>query len=890
MDFRQQHPRRSRATRVLLPALTVMLFAAGQVAAQQGGSITGRVTDSQSGDPIASGQIFISNLDLGALSQQNGRYLLINVPPGTHTLSFERIGYRTVTAEVTVGAGQAVVQDFVATQDALRLDEVVVTGTAGGTQRRAVGNAIARLDASAVVSSRPIANMQDLLQGRTPGLAFAGAGGQLGEARVIQIRGVSSFGLGSQPLIYIDGVRMDNSTSLGPALPNTGSGQRSAGALNDINPNDIESIEIIKGPAAATLYGTEASAGVIQIITKRGLPGAAQFDLQVSQGSNFMLDPRSMIGEQYRCPAAAPCAPTEVIQFNILDQEAARGNASPLENGLTQRYNMSIRGGVDQVNYFVSGDYADQNGVRQTNWNNQWSSRANLGVVVNQSLNLDFSLGYVDGETRFSTGIIEGGGLWPTMMWADGKDDELRGYRSYTPEDFDIPEATRDFSRFNGSMTVSHSPFTWFDHRLTVGIDRAEEESQTLFPRDIEGSAGPFGDASLGQVTVLRPITSQFTLDYGLSGRYSLNDAFTFTTSAGAQFFSNSFNRLESVGRVFAAPALRSIEGATETTSTGRFTQNKSVGFYIQEEIGWNDRVFVTGAVRADDNSAFGASYDAAYYPKVSATWVVSEERFWNVDFINSLRVRGAWGKSGRQPDTFAAVTLFAPSVGSGGVAAVTPQTYGNAEVGPEIGTELEIGFDLALFNDRLSTEFTYFYQKTTDALVSVPLAPSEGFPGSQADNLGQLDNWGYELGLNARAFESGDFSFDLGFSATYTMNEIKDLGGRTPTTALRLGMPWPSETTVHVVSGDFIPGTQVPDAATFMCDAGVTMNPDGIDADNLWGRNSGGPVVPCADIRGAAQDLLLGENFAPWHWSVNGTFGWRDLQVFGMVDAEHGR
>jgi len=880
------------ALRALIPALAVALLTASGLAAQQTGSVTGRVTDAQSGEPISSAQIFISSLNIGALTQQNGRYLLVNVPAGTHTVSVERIGYEGATAEVTLGAGGTVVQDFVVRQDALRLDEVVVTGTAGGTQRRAVGNAIARLDAAEVAATSPISNMQDLMQGRTPGLAFSRQGGQIGEAAVIQIRGVSSFSLGSQPLIYIDGVRMDNSTRLGPALPNTGAGQRSAGALNDINPNDIESIEIIKGPAAATLYGTEASAGVIQIITKRGAPGATQFDAQIRQGTSYTMDPRSMIESQYRCEGSVPCSGTDLVEFNILDMDKAAGYGSPLSNGYNQAYNLSARGGVDQVNYFVSGDYTDQNGVTDTNWNNQWGGRANLGLVVNQNLNVDMSVGYTDGKTRFATGPIEAGGLWPTIMWADGRADppELRGYRSYTPEDFEIPEATRDFSRLNGSITVAHSPFSWLDHRLTVGIDRGEEESQTLFPRDVNGSAGPFGDASLGQVTVLRPITTQGTFDYGISGRYSPTDAFRLTTSAGVQYFETTFNRIETLGLVFPAPAIRSIEGATQTSATQSFQQNKSLGFYVQEEIAWNDRVFLTGAVRADDNSAFGSNYDAAIYPKVSATWVMSEESFWDVGFMSSLRLRGAWGKAGRQPDTFAAVTLFAPSVGSGGTAAVTPQTKGNPDVGPEVGTELELGFDAAFFNDRISTEFTYFNQTTEDALLGVPLAPSDGFPGSQSANIGQLDNWGYEFALNARAFESGDFSLDLGGQVSYTMNEITDLGDRDPTNDIRLGQPYPGEYTTSIVSAATLPNSWVPDPASLMCDGGVSMAPSGAD-QSLYGWNQGGPTVPCADIRGTGADnIYLGPNFSPWHWSANTTLGWRDVQVFALVDAEHGR
>ena len=912
MDPRQQHLHRPPRLRLIIPVVAAALLATGELTAQTG-NIGGLVVDGQSGLPISSAQIYIPDLDQGVLTQQNGRYLLLNVPVGTHSVRFERIGYRPQTNEVTVAAGQTAVQNFTVSEEALQLDEIIITGTPGGTQRRAIGNAVARVETAELLSSRPIRNMQDLLQSRTPGVSFSRTGGQVGEGSIIRIRGVNSFGLGSQPLIYVDGVRMDNTMGLGPQLPNTGAGDRAASAFDDLNPNDIESIEIIKGPAAATLYGTEASAGVIQIITKKGQTGAPQFDAQVTQGANFVLNPRGMTGDQYRCTrvnagtgavsaGSAPCtgADETLEVFNIFDLEDQNGFGSPLSNGHNQRYNLSVRGGTDQVNYFVSADYTDEEGVRpQTNWNEQFSGRANLGLVFSEALSADISMGYLSGQTQYGTGLIASGGLWPHIMWAQGRDpqwsqqygtsfNQARGYLSYTPEEFDIPEATRDYTRFTGSLTLSHNPLSWLNQRLTVGIDRGEEESQSLFPRDVEGSAGPFGDASLGQVEILRPLNTQITFDWAASARYSLVENFSFTSSVGVQYFSSELNRLQTVGLIFPVPEIRSIDGATSKTAAQTFRQNKSLGLYVQQEIGWNDRVFVTGAVRGDDNSTFGADYDAAIYPKVSATWVISEESFWGVGFMNSLRLRGAWGKAGRQPGSFDAVTVFSPAVGPGGEAALTPDSRGNPTVGPEVGQELELGFDMALLDDRISTEFTYFYQKTSDALVSVPLAPSDGFPGSQADNLGQLDNWGYEVGLNARVFEAGDWAFDLGGAFTYTMNEIKDLAGREPTTSLRLGYPWPNQTSSRLVSGEFSTTTGLP--TNLMCDAGVSLAPDPTDPAQqaIYGWEPGGPTVPCGDVRDVR--ILEGPTFSPWTWSVNGTLTWGDVQVFGLVDAEHGR
>src|SRR5688572_27006050 len=273
------------SSRLLGALVGTFLLLAPQLSAQQS-TVTGRVTDQQSGEPIAAVQVLISGLALGGLTQQDGRYVLTNIPVGTHQLSAQRIGYRTLTVQITVAAGAPTVQNFAIAQEALGLDEIIVTGTPGGTQRRAIGNAVTTLQASDIAQTVAVSSAQDLLTGRSPGVQFTRVSGNVGTGAPIEIRGTKSFNLTTNPLIYVDGVRVNNNTRAGPQI---GEGQQ-VSVLNDFNPQDIESIEIIKGPAAATLYGTEASAGVIQIITKRGAQGAPQFEMSVRGGTNFLRD------------------------------------------------------------------------------------------------------------------------------------------------------------------------------------------------------------------------------------------------------------------------------------------------------------------------------------------------------------------------------------------------------------------------------------------------------------------------------------------------------------------------------------------------------------------------------------------------------------------------
>jgi hypothetical protein len=230
-------------------------------------------------------------------------------------------------------------------------------------------------------------------------------------------------------------------------------------------------------------------------------------------------------------------------------------------------------------------------------------------------------------------------------------------------------------------------------------------------------------------------------------------------------------------GEGFPAPGVESVGGAATTFGSDNVIENNTVGVYVQEQVGWNDRIFLTGAVRADDNSAFGEEFSLVYYPKVSASWVVSEEDFWGLDFVSSFRLRAAYGESGQQPDVFDAIRSFSPRAQPDGSPAVYPDAPGNPDLGPERSREIEAGFDATLFGDRVSLDVTYYDQVTRDAIVARNVAPSSGFFESQFVNIGRLSNKGIEVALNARTIETEAFDWDLGVNVGTNRNRIEDLG-----------------------------------------------------------------------------------------------------------------
>ena len=846
----------------LFVAVVVITSLPQGIAAQAVGSLTGRVTDARSGQPLGAIQVFISDLDQGVLTQQNGRYLMVGIPAGAHSITVQRIGYATQTQEVTVGDGQTVVTDFGLVEEALRLDAVIVTGTAGGQRRRAIGNVVGTVDAGDITQVVPVVTMENLLRGREPGVSFNRSTGNIGAGSAIRIRGTSSLSLNDQPLIFVDGIRIDNTTGGGPSIH----GGRQATSLDDFNPEDIESIEIIKGPAAATLYGTEASAGVIQIITKKGSVGAPQFDVMVRQGANWLPGPERWSANQTNRVTG------EVMNLYELEEAAGR----PIfQNGLNQSYNVGMRGGTDAVRYFLSADYHDNEGVVDYNWDKRTSVRANVSVIPNDRLSLDISTGYVTGLTSLAEQRNVFGIIMQTLVW--GNPAKLgtasRGFDRGTPEEVALVEATRDYRRFTASATVTHTPLDWLTQRLTVGVDDTSDENKVLMPRQPDAPNHAFGSLSLGELALERPIVRSTTLDYSLSGTLDVSSDLSLTTSVGAQYYSTDRDDVRTSGRVFPAPPITSLDGLETIESEHIQLQNTSIGFYAQEGIAWRDRVFLTAAVRGDDNSAFGSGYDAAVYPKFSATWVVTDEGFWNwSSIVSSLRLRSAWGKAGRQPDSFAAVTLYAPLLGASNASGIEPDIRGNSDVGPEVSTELEVGFDAAFFNDRASAEFTYYTQKVKDALLSRTLAPSSGFGGVQSANLGQLSNWGWELALRARVLEMDQVSLDLGVSVSHNESRIDDMGGRPESATVREG--WPigvlarrvplSAEWVDPVNGVGGPVTNV------MCDGGT---PDLLQ---------GGQPVSCI----GAPRLLIGTRLPLYEWTFDGTLTFlRNFQFRGLVE-----
>lgn len=754
-------PRRKGSARAPLVAIVLAaaaLLPAPDASAQATGSIRGRVTDAGTLRPVADVQVVVVGTARGALTRENGEYLIAGVPAGRHTVQAVMLGYGAASVEVQVAEGQTATADLAIAPAAINLDEVVVTGSGASTQRRQLGNSLATVDVSRVVDAAPIAGFENLMQARTAGVAVLPSGGTVGASGVIRVRGITSLSQDENPLVYVDGVRVDISSAGGPGV----SGQ-SPSRLLDIIPTDIDRVEVIKGAAAATLYGTEASNGVIQIFTKRGRAGAPQWTVQVEQGVERV--PSNFPGKLY--PNFT--GPTGV---------RARDTNDIIETGRQQSYSLSLSGGEQSLAYYIAGSYRDDEGsIRpEVNYFRQASGRLNLNAVPYESLSLQVNMGYVHSKLRLpnNDNSIYGVSGNATAGVPYQATEERRWGENFLPvaEAMKI-ENMQNVDRFTGGLTVEHRPVDWLNHRLTFGMDVLSQEDTEFYPYGY-----PYPQVPLGRKANARRTRRELTLDYRAVFTTGLTEGITSSLAAGTQGTFTHTATTNVNGRDFAGPGLSTASGAAIITGGEGLVDEVNAGVFVEETIGIRDKLFLTGAVRVDGNSAFGDDFTYQAYPKASVAYNISEDSFWPVHFWPVMKLRAAYGTSGLAPAQFAADRTWNPTPVLDGVPGVVPGNLGNRDLAPERSEEIEVGFDAGLFDSRVGVVVTYYRQRTTDALLGIPSPPSLGFTSNQLTNIGEVRNRGWEFELRNLWLTGERVTWETSLSLTTQDNEVVDLGG----------------------------------------------------------------------------------------------------------------
>lgn len=853
--------------RARVASLAVGLLAAATTPVAAQGVVAGVVLDSASRVPVSGAQIQVERTTLGGLTSANGRFHIGGIRGDTATLVVRRIGYASLRRGVTVNDTTV---EFLLPPRAVSLDQVVVTGTVGGQTTREIGNSVAQIDAAAITKIAPVSDFQRLLNGRAPDVVVMPGTGEVGTGAKLRVRGTSSIGLPVDPLIYIDGVRSNNQQATGPA--NQAFGSSTISRWNDIDPDDIERIDVLKGPSAATLYGTEASNGVINIVTKHGAANANDFNFTMKQGMNFFMNPQGRIPINFGMDNGQ----LVTINFDRLNSLYKQNFGNDIfRNGWNQMYHGSVGGGVDRVQYYASLAHDNNDGVEPSNNLKDTKARANLTVNVTDKIKVQTNAFYIDGKTQLSPEAGYGGRMWTVMLMDPTLVDSTwsYGFGSNFPWQYDqVYNLFQSLNRFVGGITVDHRPTSWFSQRVILGEDQANTSDVELYNR-VDSLIGPVGSDALGARFQTDWNVRFRTADYSATARAPVGD-FAFSTSVGGQYYRTRMENHYAQGTVFPVAGLSAIDATTQDRATNQdVVENATLGYYVQEQIGWKDRRFLTFAVRSDKNSAFGKDFGRAYYPKASLSWVLSDEPFFRVPFVSSFRVRAAYGQSGEQPPTFAALRTYLPVTGPGDLPAVTPNSVGNPNLGPERGKEFEAGFDAGMWDERLAFEFTYYDKRTTDAILQQQLAPSIGFSASRYINAGGVKNSGVELMARVTPIRNETFNWDATFIFASANNKVTSLGD--------LGNCISAGTYQQHCVGFPVGGWWLQRIVSAQLDTAGQVIPSSVMCDSV------GAAVPCAN----APLEYFGSSIPNKQGSFGSTFTfWNKLRVYGMVDFQTGQ
>ena len=770
--------------------------------AQTTGTISGTVvgTDAQ---PVPGVQISVAGTNRTVNTDQQGRYTITQVPIGSQRVRARRLGFAPADTMFTVGGGIATV-NFTMRPTALELGAVVATATGQEQQQREIGSSIGVIDVSEVPMAA-VTNASDLITSRVAGAVVLPSSGMTGAGSRIRIRGSNSMSLSNAPLIIVDGVRVESSES----SLDFGIGGQAPSRLNDLNANDIETIEVLKGPAAAALYGTAAANGVIQVTTKRGRAGAPQFRVFSEYGSlaptaKFPVNTRAVgttltatnpnrgidrcdnlrraIGANPTGNSVGCSAVTDVYTFNPLENDAT----SPFQNGNRANFGASVSGGGEQATYYLSGGFERENGILPQNQLKNIRLQANTSGQFGQNLKLSSNIGYLDHRSELPQSDNALFGILPMGLYGnpDPANVDATGGFQDDPKFFYDWRTFQDYSRINGAVNGDYRPLNWLSINGTVGLDRYAREEVNRLPRTTAYVVfgPPYEHGFIQNYTY---DIWDLTTNASATANTNIRPDLTSTSAIGTSYLRERFHQIYAFGSELTPGIETSLAGASADFSAGEAnTMNATLSTYFTQQFGWRDRLFLNGAVRGDKNTAFGSNIGWIWYPSVSGSWVISDETFFpRPQYLDQFRLRAAYGQSGLRPGPTAALQSFASVVSAIGGATISDEpgfvfgAIGNPGLKPERSSEIELGFETSWINNRLGLDVTYFNKHSTNALVSKPLPLSIGSSANRFENLGRVDNSGAEITLRGQPIRTRNVNWDVNLGFSKVHNELVDIG-----------------------------------------------------------------------------------------------------------------
>ena len=768
--------------RILGRSLIILLVAGMGFAHSQ--TLSGKITDSETGEPLPGAQVFVKGSFVGTTTDVNGAYS--QDVDGSVTVVIAYIGYKTQEVATSGGSG-----DFAMEQDVLRQDEVVVTGLVSTVKRRNAANAVASVSGDDLVNA-PTQTLDQALSGQFAGVHIRRNTGAPGGGVNVNLRGQSTLTGSTQPLYVIDGVIVNNDANqsgIDVVTAATGAGSsrpqgQPTNRIGDINPNDIESIEVLKGASAAAIYGAKASNGVVIIKTKRGRGGKTKFNFSTKTGQSSLL--RKMGHRVFETYAEAEEQyGADVASLGNNASGSWAGNDFDYEEilygetGQLTEHTLSAVGGDESTQFYLGGQYMDEGGIIKNTGYKKLSGRMNVDHRLSEKAKVSVSTNLIRSEAdrgvtgNDNTNMTYGFSIGFTPSFIDIRDTDGDGVYPINPTNPSNPLETAEYfvnnevtHRALGSMTFDYNLYRASNMDLgflaVAGADFYNQENEVFIPPflQIESSKDEAGQSVM---TTTDNLNTNLSLNLVHKMKMS---GMNFNTTAGLQYETYDWNSVfvHATGMI---PTQTNVDKASSQSVYHDRKKRQDRGQFFQEEVTVGDNLYVAFSMRGDVSSTMGDTETKEWYPKAAASYQLGE-----FAVFDNLKLRGAFGQTGNMPQSKAKYTTMSSSNIGGINGLVASSTRGNASIKPERTTEMEFGMDFSLMNGLASVEATMYQQDIEDLILLVDLPPSSG--ASYAwENGGEMTTNGMEfaLGLNPTALVSVG-GLDWNFHMTYYTNE----------------------------------------------------------------------------------------------------------------------
>lgn len=776
------------------------------------GVVVGQVSDRDLQQPVSDAVVTVVDGTVRARTTADGHFRLIGVPAGPIQVRAVRLGYQTGAVSVTVVGGSTVTANLSLARVAQTLNAVVTNATGETVVRRETGANIAVVQADSIPQAA-ITDFSDMLTGRAAGVVVEHSSGETGTGSTVRIRGSNSLYLTNEPIYIVDGVRLDNN----PATFNIGIGGQSPSRLDEIPDQDIESIEILKGPTAAALYGTAAANGIVQITTKHGSTGPTHWDAYAEGGNvqnathfppNYgtlttspgfgavipgynesvacTLDEQALYNDN---AGSEGCAPDSSVYTGGLVTYNPIMDHSPFRIGQRADVGVDGHGGIAGMTFYISGTKSSETGIYRNNSINKATVRANANFQLTDKLGVAVSAGYLTQNLELPQndngyyGPLSDGYLgYPVSQTTDPYGNPSFGYNPIPPSQTYKWTDRQELDHYTVGATVNWHPLSWLSLTGVTGLD---QDFQTDL--EVEPANEVFALASdpLGHNFLFNQETQTLSENVAATATWHPFDRVTSKTTAGFQYYSSHQPLLNGNG-IGQVAGTTSLAGAPLNPSLLDSTVDvKQIGILGSEQLEWAERRYLTVSLRADKNSTFGTAVGWTLYPAANVSWVLSDEDFWPRNTtVSSLRFHAAYGASGLNPQSLDASTYFrpgatkyqgteTPTISIGGI--------GSTNLKPERTNEVEGGLEWGFLKDRVTFDATTYFKRTDDALVQIPIGGSAGSAVSELENLGAVSNFGIELGLNASILDTRALAFDVSATFAGNKNRVISLGGLPP-------------------------------------------------------------------------------------------------------------